>query len=152
MHHSVNILTIILRRWTKNRPSIHIVKPLTGLHGISLDEDTMAFQRSSLDLYWISRLTMIKMFLSWIYTPGDRLHIPYSPYFTETNFRNMVYGCTLPCITIYTSFSHINVLVLVCEIQKSAQWYVYRATCIIVQNISKTYHYSLFHPERIFTR
>ena len=34
-----------------NPQSIHIVRLLTGLHGISLDEAIIAFLRSSLDLY-----------------------------------------------------------------------------------------------------
>ena len=41
-------------------------------------------------------------------------------------------------------------LVLVCKIQKNAQWHVDRAKCIIAQSTSETYHYSLFHPKGVF--
>ena len=41
-------------------------------------------------------------------------------------------------------------LISACEIQKSAQWHMDRAKCIIMQDASKTYDHSLFHGEGIF--
>ena len=41
-------------------------------------------------------------------------------------------------------------LVLVCKIQKNAQWHIDRGKCTIVQSTSETYHYSLFHPKGVF--
>ena len=90
---------------------------------ISLDEATMAFQRSSLDSYClplarIAALRMAQMFLRWIYAwawsacVDIRLDTSFLPYFAGTKFRYIwrkvgAWRPAWPCIK--TSFSQIYV-------------------------------------------